>query len=103
MKTVLDGSLKDTLTLYDKTTEIKISNHDVRKLDTFEDGENSLVYVGTKVGLSVFNMDEMTVEDLLLPNGVEMNDMVLVQNEFGRGAVIMATTDGIYSLSLMHI
>ena len=30
-------------------------------------------------------MDELIVEDLLLPNGVEFNDMVLVQNEFGRG------------------
>ena len=100
LKTVEAGSLKDTLTLYDKTTDVKISSHDVKRLATFEDSESSLVYVGTKVGLSVFNMDEMIVEDLLLPNGVEMNDMVLIQNEFGRGAVVMATTDGVYSMPL---
>ncbi|MBJ23210.1 MAG: hypothetical protein CMB64_00930, partial [Euryarchaeota archaeon] len=100
LKTVIDGSLKDTLTLYDKTTEIKISSHDVRELDTFQDEDHSLVYIGTKVGLSVLDMNDMSVEDLLLPNGVEMNDMILVQNEFGRGGVVMATTDGIYSFRL---
>ena len=100
LKTVIDGSLKDTLSLYDKTTEVKISSHDVRKLDVFEDDENSLVYIGTKVGLSVLNMYDMSVENSLLPNGVEMNDMLVIQNEFGRGGVVLATTDGVYSFGL---
>ncbi|MDP6870321.1 MAG: hypothetical protein QGI21_06080 [Candidatus Poseidoniaceae archaeon] len=67
--------------------EISIIHHDIRELISAED----LLWVGTRLGVSVIDFDAEVSTDISLPQGHDLNDMILLDD-----SLVMITDGGVW-------
>ncbi len=72
--------------------EMRVLHHDVRTLDPM----GGRVLVGTKIGMSVLDVDEGRTTDHPLPEGERLHDLVVLEER----AVIVGTDRGLISIPL---
>ena len=92
MRSVELGATADTYMEYLLTPEvvedeISIINHDVREIIS----EDNLLWVGTRLGITVINFENSISQDYELPQGHDLNDMILLEN-----SIVMLTEGGVW-------
>jgi len=63
-----------------------VINHDVRALET----DSNWLFVGTRLGVTTIELDKDTSYDFPMPSGIELNDMILLDD-----TLVMATDAGV--------
>ena len=96
LKNVQMGSTENSLTTYPITfgaqpDSMSVIHHDVRSLNNNGD----LVYVTTKYGITVMDYSQSLSNDYWIPQGVILNDAILLQDDDEYYALAMASNIGI--------
>ena len=96
LKNVQMGSTENSLTTYPITfaaqpDSMSVIHHDVRGLNN--NGE--LVYVTTKYGVTVMDYSQSLSSDYWIPQGVMLNDAILLQDDGQYYALAMASNIGL--------
>ena len=96
LKNVQMGSTENSLTTYPITfaaqpDSMSVIHHDVRGLNN--NGE--LVYVTTKYGVTVMDYSQSLSSDYWIPQGVILNDAILLQDDDEYYALAMASNIGL--------
>ena len=92
MRSVELGSTEDTYSEYllspeSSEEEISIINHDIRELASYQ----GYLWVGTRLGVTVIDFENGISNDYDLPQGHDLNDMILLDN-----AIVMLTEYGVW-------
>ena len=99
LKWVPVGVSEALVEVYDQGTTPSILHHDVRKVAA--DSDHGLIYMGTRLGLTLLEADSENVTNHRLPGGVELQDMLLVRGPVGTGGLLLlATTEGLTTVQL---
>ena len=96
LKMISFDDLNDSVSSLDQGTSPAIIHHHVVSIEPVP--SQSKVVIGTKLGISVIDLVNMTTVSVELPAGVEMSDLILWQSE-GNYFAVMATSRGVETMS----